>query len=107
MKKYMGTDKEKDGWFITSKAHRIYHYENKKTNYIYYDLNEMRSYILREWNKPKEYNWIKDLAYTAGKNSDYALLLPICVNDERFKPYIRQCYIDGNYYNNISIRGQK
>ena len=61
----------------------------------------MRTFIFREWDKSEDKNWIKDLAYVGGKNSDYALLLPICVNDERFKPYIRQCYIRGNYYTNF------
>ena len=50
----------------------------------------MRNYILKEWNK-KSNNWIKDLTYKGGIKSDYALLLPIAVSDERFKPYIRHC----------------
>ena len=91
MKKYVGTDNEKDGWFLTSKAHRIYHWQNKdKFNYLYYDLEAMRNFVLREWNKPKDVNWIKKLSYVAGDNSDNALLIPICINDDKFKPYIRQ-----------------
>lgn len=101
MKKYINTENEKDGWFLTSKAHRIYHWENKdRYNYLYYDLKEMRNFILREWDKPTDVNWIKKLSYVAGEKSDNALLIPICVNNEKFKPYIRQCHIKNNLYNN-------
>ena len=75
--------------------------KNKKdNNYIYYDLDRMRSFIFREWDKPEDKNWIKDLAYVGGKKSDYALLLPIAVSDRRFKPYIKQCntnILEGEY----------
>ena len=91
MKKWFGMENEKDGWFLTSQADTIYHWENGVRNsFVCYDLGIMRDYILKEWNRPTN-NWIKDLTYKGSKKSDYALLLPICVNDDRFKPYIKQC----------------
>ena len=50
----------------------------------------MRNLVYREWDKPDEVNWIKKLAYVGGVKSDNALLLPISVQDERFKRYIRK-----------------
>ena len=91
MKKWVDMENEKDGWFITSQADKVYHWENGVRNsFVFYNLNVMRDFILQEWNR-KSNNWIKKLAYKGGKNSDYALLLPIAVTDKRFKPYIKQC----------------
>ena len=70
-------------------------------NYLYYDLDEMRSFIFREWDRPN--GWLQKFpnSYVASYKSDYARIIPVKINDERFKPYIRQCYIRGNYYTNF------
>ena len=64
----------------------------------------MRNLVYREWDKPDEVNWIKKLAYVGGVKSDNALLLPISVQDERFKRYIRKCHIKDNLYTNRDLR---
>ena len=85
---------EEDGWIQDSIADRIYHYEKGTMNYVYYDLNEMRSFIFREWDKGPKY-WLQKLSYTAGYNSDYATMIPVRLNDERFKHLIRKIDIQG------------
>ena len=85
--------KEEEGWIQDSKANRIYHFEKGTMNYVYYDLDEMRSFIYREWDRPN--SWLQKMSYVAGYNSDYATMIPIRINDDRFKHLIRKIDIQG------------
>ena len=90
--------KKELGWLQDSISNRIYHMEILREfgkwlgtgNYAYYDLEEMRSFIYREWDRPEHNNWIKKIAYIGTKESDYAYLIPVRLNDERFKHLIRK-----------------
>ena len=92
--------KEEVGWIQDSQANRIYHMEIVKENnkwvatesYVYYDLDEMRSFIYREWDRPNYTNWIKKIAYIGTDQSDYTHLIPVRLNDERFKHLIRKVH---------------
>ena len=84
---------EEEGWIQDSKANRIYHYERGTMNYLYYDLDEMRRFIYREWDRPN--SWLQKMSYVAGYNSDYATMIPIRINDDRFKHLIRKIDIQG------------
>tara|TARA_R110001583_G_C5453390_1_gene391127 strand:- start:82 stop:648 length:567 start_codon:yes stop_codon:yes gene_type:complete len=83
------------GWVQDSKASRIYHYERGTMNYLYYDLDEMRSFIFREWDRPN--GWLQKFpnSYVASYKSDYARIIPIKINDKRFKHLIRKIEIEG------------
>ena len=91
---------EEVGWIQDSQANRIYHMEKIKKNnkwittgnYTYYDLDEMRSFIYREWDRPDYSNWIKKIAYIGTEQSDYAHLIPVRLDDERFKHLIRKVH---------------
>ena len=91
---------EQVGWIQDSQANRIYHMEIVKVNnkwiatgsYTYYDLDEMRSFIYREWDRPDYSNWIQKIAYIGTEQSDYAHLIPIRVDDRRFKHLIRKVH---------------
>ena len=87
-------EKEDAGWIQDSKANRIYHYERGTKNYLYYDLDEMRSFIFREWDRPN--GWLQQFpnSYIASYKSDYARIIPVKVNDERFKHLIRKIEIE-------------
>ena len=40
LKKWTDMENEKDGWFLTSQANRVYHWENGVRNsFMYYNLN--------------------------------------------------------------------
>jgi hypothetical protein len=81
--------KSEMGWIQDSKANRIYHFERGTDHYLYYDLDDMRKFIYKEWDRPTN-NWIKDLSYIAGYNSDFARIIPVRLNDTRFTTLIRK-----------------
>jgi len=91
---------EEVGWIQDSQANRIYHMEIVKENnkwiatgsYVYYDLDEMRSFIYREWDRLEFTNWIKKEAYIGTVQSDYTHLIPVRVDDERFKHLVRKVH---------------
>ena len=81
-----------EGWIQDSKANRIYHFEKGTMNYLYYDLDEMRSFVYREWDKLN--SWLRKMSYVASYNSDYARMIPVKINDERFRHLIRKIDIE-------------
>jgi hypothetical protein len=91
---------EELGWIQDSQSNRIYHMEIIQENnkwiatgsYVYYDLYEMRSFIYREWDRPEHNNWIQKIAYIGTKQSDYAHLIPVKLDDKRFKHLIRKVH---------------
>ena len=57
------TKNNKPGWFMTSKADRIYHVSSYQRKYIYYELHDLRLYVFQNMSKLDlvKYNDGKDL----------------------------------------------
>ena len=75
---------------ITKKQNAFISEEEKTINWEEVQTSFKKTFGAEIYN-----SWLQKMSYVAGYNSDYATMIPIRINDDRFKHLIRKIDIQG------------